>query len=555
MGRGRTGRQRGAVLVGIAGSNNAFCLSLYNLKAYAYRDAGIRRTWDLTVLQHPLINVNNRLERVPRLVDAITAHAPELVAFSCYMWNSVALSQIARSLRERLPQARLVWGGPEIATDYLLEGKYDDLAADFCVAGEGELTFLELLRHLSDGTPALPEIDGLAWRERPGAAFTVNRKRASFKSLLEIPSPFLAGVVDDEVLLRSGVQANLETQRGCSLRCSYCIYHKDMNRISYSEVDRIADEITFVANKGVRDIHFVDANFGSDLTHAKAVMRALIERRFETRLLFELIPGFIDEELAQLFAEFNSLYEWNEITLGVGVQTINVEVLRRMRRAIKVDRFERTFDLLQKYGIYAKIDLMIGLPGEDIASIEATLEYMLAKLRGSRAHLLCCHVTRGLPGTELLEIARQYGMRFSSLYEPHELVESPALPRADMLKCLRRTAVVFRLLNHSGWASKEFISGRASADTSIRDAFFAARERSGLSHVGVVDLIVDALMEHLRGRDSWFARPDFPYAETWWWTMSAVEVKDEWLLSFLSGVGAGRSPGTSAAPAAGSVSP
>jgi hypothetical protein len=98
---------------------------------------------------------------------------------------------------------------------------------------------------------------------------------------------------------------------------------------------------------------------------------------------------------------------------------------------------------------------------------------------------------------------------------------------------------VFRLLNHRGWASKEFITGRVSGDTSIRDAFFAAHERTGLSHVGVVDLIVEALMEHLRERDSWFAQPDFPYAETWWWSMSAVEVKDDWLLAFLSGLGAG----------------
>lgn len=525
------------MLLGIAGSNNAFSLSLYNLKAYACTDPAIRSAWDLAVIQHPLINVNLRSEKLPRLLEAVVAQQPELVAFSCYMWNTAVLRQLGAGLRERLPQAKLVWGGPEIATDYLLAGQYDDLPADFCVSGEGELTFLELLRHLTRGEPAAAAIPGLAWRPAPGAPFTVNEKRVPFKSLLEIPSPFLTGVVDDEVLLRKGVQANLETQRGCSLRCSYCIYHKDMDRISYSEVDRILDEVTYVANKGVRDIRFVDANFTSSLDHAKAVMRGLIERRFEARLMFELIPGFIDEELARLFAEFNALYDWNEITLGVGVQTINLEVLRRMRRAIKVEKFEQTFDLIQKYGIYAKIDLIIGLPGEDLASVEATLEYMLGRLRGSRAHLLCCHVMRGLPGTELLDMARQYEMTFSSRYEPHELIESPALPRADMLKCLRRTAVVFRLLNHRGWASKEFISGRTAADTSIRDAFFAARERLGVSHVAVVDLIVDALLEHLRQRDSWFVQPEFPYAETWWWNMSALEVKNEWLLSFLEGLG------------------
>jgi radical SAM superfamily enzyme YgiQ (UPF0313 family) len=228
------------------------------------------------------------------------------------------------------------------------------------------------------------------------------------------------------------------------------------------------------------------------------------------------------------------LYEWNEVTLGVGVQTINLEVLRKIRRAIKLEKFEQTFDLLQKYNVYAKIDLIIGMPGEDIASIERTLEYMLAKLRGSEAHLLCCHVMRGLPGTELLEIAKDYGMVFSSKYEPHELVESPALPREDMLKCLRRTGVIFRLINHRGWAGKEFISGKEWKETNIRDAFFAARDRLGISHVGLIDLIIEGLMEHLKERRSWFVQPDFPYAETWWWNFSALEITNEWLLDYLS---------------------
>ena len=527
-------KSRTAVLVGIAGSYNAFSLSLYDLKGYAYQDPDIRRIWLIAVIQHPLIQSEQQGDKVVELAAQIVAQDPELVGFSCYMWNVNVFGELARVLRTRLPHTKIVWGGPEIATDYLTEGRYDDLEGDFCISGEGELTFLELLRHLTFGAPALGAIAGLSFREGDQRSFTANERRLPFKSLREIPSPFLSGVVDDEVLFRRKVQANIETQRGCNLRCSYCIYHKDMSRISYADVERTLDEVAYVVNKGVRDIRFVDANFSSTLDHAKAVMRGLIKRRFETKLMVELIPGFVDEELAALFAEFSSLYEWNDVTLGIGVQTINLDVLRLIRRAIRVEKFEHTFDLLQKYDIYAKIDLIIGMPGEDIASIERTQEYMLTKLRGSRAHLLCCHVMRGLPGTELLKIAERYGMVFSSKYEPHELVESAALPRSDMLKCLRRTAVVFRLINHSGWASREFVTGKTSKATNIRDAFFAARDRLGVSHVALVDLIIEGLMEHLQERESWFVHPDFPYAETWWWNSSAREIEDEWLLQYLS---------------------
>ena len=121
-----------------------------------------------------------------------------------------------------------------------------------------------------------------------------------------------------------------------------------------------------------------------------------------------------------------------------------------MRRWIKIKKYDYTFELIKKHNLFAKIDLIIGLPGENIFDIEASLEYMMDTVRFGQGHLLCFHVLRGLPGTELLEIAQKSEMTFSSEHEPHVFVESPDLPRKDMLKCLRRTAVVFRLTNHRG---------------------------------------------------------------------------------------------------------
>ena len=529
--------KRKAVLVGIAGSLKAFSLSLYNLKAYAYTDPSIRDAWDLHVFQFPLINLSLNFEKAETLAEEIIAQRPELVAVSCYMWNVVAFKYITKILRQRIPIVRIVWGGPEMATDYILEGKVDDYEMDWVISGEGELTFLELLRHLQFGKPSLDKIPGLSWRDAGRGKFTVNEKRVPFRSLEPIPSPYLNGIVDDEVLARHDVEANLETQRGCTLKCSYCIYHKDMSKISYSVIDRIIDEVAFVTNKGVKRIRFVDANFSSDLDHAKAVIRGLIKNKFEAKLMFELIPGFIDEELAALFADYNSLHAWNEITLGIGVQTINYEILKKMRRGIKVDKFEMTFQLIEKYRLYAKIDLIIGLPGEDMHSIERTLEYMIDKLRGSQSHLLCCHVMRGLPGTELIKIAQEYDMVFSSKNEPHEFMESPVLPREQMITCLRRTAVIFRLVNHNGWARREFISSDESTDITIREAFFAAKDRLQISNIALVDLIIEGLMEHLKARKSNFIKPDFPCAEHWWWNLSRYEISNEWLKDYLSKIG------------------
>jgi len=528
-------RVKKALLIGVAGSNNAFSLSLYNLKAYAYSDAAVRKSWDIKIYQHPLINHLDYENKADEHKKSILNEKPDLVSFSCYMWNTQYFYILAKKIKTDSPDIKILFGGPEMTTDYIIEGKYDHFPVEFCISGEGEKTFTELLSHLSNRSPEFDSIKGLSYRKNIEESYIINEKRIIFKSLAEVTSPYLSGTVDDEVLFRPDVEANIETQRGCSLRCSYCIYHKDMKKIIYSGVERVVAETRFVINKGVKRIRYVDANFSSDLNYAKAVMQGMIENKFETRLMFELIPGFIDEELAALFNEFNELYEWNNITIGVGVQTINLEVLKRIRRAIKIDKFEKTFDLFQKYQIYTKIDLIIGLPGEDLNSIEKTLNYMLDKLQGSQSHLLCCHTMRGLPGTELMQIAQDYNMVFTSEFEPHELYESQTLSRPDMLKCLRRTGVIFRLVNHAGWARKEFIYDRGSESTRIHDAFYEARDRLGVTNIELIDLIIEGLMVQLKDT-SYFIQERFPYAETWWWNLSKREIKDKWLLSFLSEV-------------------
>jgi radical SAM superfamily enzyme YgiQ (UPF0313 family) len=528
--------KRKATLVGIAGSFNAMSLSVYNLKAYALlTDPALHADWDIHILQQKLITPGSQAadQMLAQTVDLIVKSKPDLVGFSVYMWNVNVFKSIAETLRHALPDARIVMGGPEIASDYIREGKYDDFEADFLVYGEGEATFRDLLRHLSGTIPAAENIPGLAFRKSASSGFTLNPPRPLFTSLQVLPSPYLSGMVDDEVLARPKLEANLETQRGCTLKCTYCIYHKDMPKITYNDVDRVIEEAKFVNHKhGVKKIRFVDANFTSDLPFAKQVMRGLIDARIEAQLMFELIPGFIDEEIADLFQEFNGLFEWNDITIGCGVQTINYDILKSVRRGIKLDRFVRTFDLLSTRKIFTKIDLIIGLPGEDFRSITATLEYFLDQLRNSGSHLLCCHVMRGLPGTELIEQAKKHQMVFSSEREPHELIESPILPRPLMLRCLRRTATVFRLVNHDGWTRRNFLKGSTTGETSLRDEFFEARDRIGSKNIELVDILIDKLMGHLSPK-SWFVQSDFPFAETWWWGYAQREVKDSWLLDAL----------------------
>ncbi len=154
-----------ALLIGIAGSNNAFSLSLYNLKAYALNDPQIKELWDFPVIQHPLIFVSSNvrslaMKKLKVLIDNILQVKPDLLVISCYMWNVLVFKEITKEIKAQLPSTQVLWGGPEMARDYLLEGKYDAYDADFCISGEGEVPFLELLKNLTCVSPDLSKIPG-----------------------------------------------------------------------------------------------------------------------------------------------------------------------------------------------------------------------------------------------------------------------------------------------------------------------------------------------------------------------------------------------------------
>ena len=58
--------------------------------------------------------------------------------------------------------------------------------------------------------------------------------------------------------------------------------------------------------------------------------------------------------------------------------------------------------------------------------------------------------------------------------------------------------------------------------------------RFALNYLMDRNLIVNELMEHLEPKKSWFSMSDFPHPETWWWSHSWREVRNEWLVDCLT---------------------
>ena len=87
-----------------------------------------------------------------------------MVAFSCYIWNWNIVQDLLSELPKLLPDTALWLGGPEVsyhAQDLIQT--FPQLAG--IMIGEGEETFLELLKYYWEHTTTLPEIKGIVCKE------------------------------------------------------------------------------------------------------------------------------------------------------------------------------------------------------------------------------------------------------------------------------------------------------------------------------------------------------------------------------------------------------
>jgi anaerobic magnesium-protoporphyrin IX monomethyl ester cyclase len=163
---------------------------------------------------------------IAEIVEAVDPRTEVIGISHMFLHQWPLLRELALALAAGHPSAKIVLGG-ENASSFCEHILADCSAVAVCVLGEGERTFLDLLRAWAEGRP-LAEVSGIAYRD---AAGLVQRNEASgrIRELDELPRPAwdlfpveaylerqLSGGVD------RGRSMPLLTSRGCPYRCSFC---------------------------------------------------------------------------------------------------------------------------------------------------------------------------------------------------------------------------------------------------------------------------------------------------------------------------------------------
>ncbi len=331
------------------------------------------------------------------LIDILTARKPDIVGFTVYCWNLQRSLFFAKKLKESY-SPRIIFGGPEITADNSL---LDSDRLDFLVYGEGEAVFRHLLQ------------DQKFWQKQRAA----QPAGAIFKNS---PSPYIQDLLEPEI----ENMVLLETQRGCPYRCGYCYYNKSHKGVSFADEALLLRGIQWAIDHEVRELYLLDPSLNvrpglKNLLEKISVMNK--ERRLA--IISEIRAEAIDAQLADLFAAAG--FCWFEI----GLQSTNPRALQIMNRPTHIERFAQGATLLKKRGIVPAIDLIVGLPGDDLQGFSRSIEFVLENNLQDDVQVFPLSV---LPGTDFRLRSKELGLRFEKS-PPYTLVENPSFCADDML--------------------------------------------------------------------------------------------------------------------------
>ncbi|MDO4294217.1 MAG: B12-binding domain-containing radical SAM protein [Eubacteriales bacterium] len=396
--------------------------------------------------------INQPLEEI--LAD-LYERKPDVIAFSCYIWNWRQIRELTACLHQVLPELPIWLGGPEVSYDAerILESRP---FLTGIMVGEGEETFAELLGYYEKSSSGryprqfqlqivafwpgavrqagLDTIRGLVYRD-PVSGRPVRTAPRELTDISRIPF-FYGDMKEFEHRI-----VYYESSRGCPFRCSYCLSSIDKT-VRLRDMELVKKELQFFLDRRVPQVKFIDRTFNCSHKHAKEIWSYLLEHdNGVTNFHFEISAELLDgEELALLGKMRPGL-----VQLEIGVQSTNPETLQAVRRSARLDRLRHAVVRIHaEHNVHVHLDLIAGLPFEDLKSFERSFNDVYSM----RPEQLQLGFLKVLKGSRMEEMAESWGLVYRQ-EPPYEVLSTKWLSYGDVVR-LKKVEEMVELYYNSG---------------------------------------------------------------------------------------------------------
>jgi len=335
------------------------------------------------------------------IAEAIAIQEPQILALGVYIWNIARVKEVIPILCEKLPELKIIFGGPELTEQFSL--------GDHILLGEGDLAFAALCRDLLAGRPVERVL------------------MAPLPDLNTIQMPYEE--YSDEDLAHRLLY--VESSRGCAMRCDYCVSATD-NTVRVFPMPALLAAFDCLLARGARQFKFCDRSFNLNVPRAVEILSFFLERipqHPDLFLHFEMLPDRFPEELRDVLSQFPPRC----LQLEIGLQSFNAEVLERIHRPQNLDRAADSIQFLRtQTNVWIHADLIAGLPGETPDSFAAGFD----RLVEVGPHEIQLGILKKLPGAPI----DRHDAAFEMMYDPappYEIRSTWDWPAEHLLRTAR----------------------------------------------------------------------------------------------------------------------
>ncbi|MBI3228959.1 MAG: DUF4080 domain-containing protein [Burkholderiales bacterium] len=356
------------------------------------------------------------------MVERLLAHSPRIIGFGVYIWNVEETTRLVATLKRVAPDVVIVLGGPEVSYE---TGEQEIVRlADYVITGWGDISFASLCQQILHGPkPLMKQHAGLQ------------------PPLAQLQLPY--SLYDEKDIAHRTIY--VEASRGCPFKCEFCLSSLDKTAWPF-ELDHFLAAMEDLYQRGARLFKFVDRTFNLNVKTSLRILQFFLDKiaaKPEEGLFahFELVPDHLPEALKASIAQFPP----GALQFEIGIQSFNPEVQALVSR--KQDNAKAAANiawLTQHSHAHLHVDLIAGLPGEDMASFARGFDQLVAL----QADEIQFGILKRLRGTPIIRHTAAFQMAFDP-YPPYTILATDRIPFGQM-QSLVRFARFWDLVANSG---------------------------------------------------------------------------------------------------------
>jgi radical SAM superfamily enzyme YgiQ (UPF0313 family) len=348
--------------------------------------------------------------KTTEMVERLLAGQPRIVGFGVYIWNVEETTRVVAMLKQVAPHVSIILGGPEVSHE--TNAQEIVRLADYVITGWGDVSLPKLCAEIIDGPKPLMKVH--AGVQPPMA---------------EIALPY-ALYSDGDIAHRT---LYVEASRGCPFKCEFCLSALDKTAWPFPLDDFLAQMETMHA-RGARLFKFVDRTFNLNIKTSLKIMQFFLDKIAANPddpvyAHFELVPDHLPDALKAGIAQFPP----GALQFEIGIQSFNPEVQALVsRRQDNAKAAENIRWLMEHSHAHLHVDLIAGLPGEDVASFARGFDQLVAL----RPHEIQFGILKRLRGTPIIRHTEAYKMVFDP-YPPYTVLSTRDIDFSTMQRLVR----------------------------------------------------------------------------------------------------------------------